>query len=132
MKYNKVVVPVVLMTMFLPQSVNMTTTLLSLKNQMIRGLRQSLETMPGSKTFNSTYLSLSVVSIRRKHVHQLKLAVGRSSFLIKDFREALEEGKIDDIVFLEVSSNLQTACWLLIGLTWYLMLKNVKLTTKHN
>ena len=121
------------MTMFLPQSANMTTTLLSLKDKMIRGLRQSLATSPGNKTFNSTYLSITVVSIRGKHVYQLKLNTGRSSFLIQDLREALKKEKIDnDTVFLEVWSNLQTACWLLIGLTWYPMLKNVKLTTKHN
>ena len=81
----------------------MTTTLLSLKNQMIRGLRQSLETRPGNKTYNSTYLSITVVSIRGKHVHQLKLAVGRSSFLFQDLSEALKKGNIEnDIVFLEV------------------------------
>ena len=82
----------------------MTTTLLSLKKQMIRGLRQSLATRPGNKTFNSKYLSITVVSIRRKHVHQLKLDAGPSSFLIQDLRVALKERKIDtdDTVFLEV------------------------------
>ena len=81
----------------------MTTTLLSLKDKMIRGLRQSLATSPGNKTFNSTYLSITVVSIRGKQVYQLKLNAGRSSFLIQDLREALKKEKIDnETVFLEV------------------------------
>ena len=81
----------------------MTTTLLSLKDKMTRGLRQSLAARPGNKTFNSKYLSITVVSILGKLVHQLKLNAGRSSFLIQDLGEALKKEKIDnDTVFLEV------------------------------
>ena len=86
----------------------MTKTLLSLKDQMIRGLRQSLKTWPGNKTLTSKYLSITVVSIRKKDVHHLKLDADRSIFVIQDLSKALKKRKNDnDIVFLEVSLHLQ-------------------------
>lgn len=99
------------MTIFLTQSVNMTTRLLSLKDEMIRGLRQALKTKPGQKMFTSKHLSITVVSINRTGDHPLKLDADGTSFVIQDLSKAFKKGKIDnDIVFLEVSSYLQTAC----------------------
>ncbi|KAJ7382455.1 hypothetical protein OS493_034892 [Desmophyllum pertusum] len=86
---------------------NITNMLLSLMDQIIQGLRQSLkDDSPGNFTVTSKYLSITVVSLHGNSVDHFKLDADRSSFIMPSLNQILRKAKNDnDIVFLEMWST---------------------------
>ena len=81
--------------------------LLSLKDQLIQGMRQSLKTdTPGNFTVKTEYLSITVVSLCRSDVDNFKLDAGRSSFIIPDLNQNGKMKNNCDTVFLEVQAKV--------------------------
>lgn len=92
--------------LLLPQRINTTKTLLSLKDQIIQGLRLSLtNAMPGNYTIHSKYLSITVVSLRGDEVDNFTLVSGRSRFIIPDINRKGNKENVSSILFLEVDEN---------------------------
>ena len=84
----------------------MTRELLLLKDRIIRGIRNSLKSSPGNKTFYTTYMNIEVVSVRRNLLHSLMLGDNRTgSFRIPDLSNVLKKNaNNNEIVFFEVLS----------------------------
>lgn len=89
------------------KGITMTRELLLLKDRMIRGIRNSLKSSPGNKTFYTTYMNIEVVSVRRNVLHSLMLGDNRTgSFGIPDLSNVLKKNaNNNEIVFFEMWST---------------------------